>query len=131
MDERKTEFTVKMGKRIEFRRKQLGLNQDELAHKLGYKHKTSISKIEKGINEVSQSMIPEIAKALDTTIGYIMGWEQQDSSIYYLSDTEREIINLYRKMNADGKTKVEDYIKDIAENSRYREVAALSSSKVG
>lgn len=63
MDERKSEFTVKMGKRIEFRRKQLDLTQDELAHKLGYKHKTSISKIEKGINEVSQSMIPEIAKA--------------------------------------------------------------------
>ena len=126
MDERKSEFTVKMGKRIEFRRKQLDLTQDELAHKLGYKHKTSISKIEKGINEVSQSMIPEIAKALDTTIGYIMGWEQQDSTSYHLTAAEKEIINLYRKMNADGQEKVLEYIKDIAENSRYLEDTALS-----
>ena len=127
VDERKSEFTVKMGKRIEFRRKQLGMNQTELAHMLGYKHKTSISKIEKGINEVSQSMIPEIAKALDTTIGYVMGWESQDASSYRLSAEEREIVNLFRKMNADGKSKVLEYIHDIAENSRYREDTALSA----
>lgn len=127
MDERKNEFTVKMGKRIEFRRKQLGMNQTELANKLGYKHKTSISKIEKGINEVSQSMIPEIAKALDTTIGYVMGWDQQETSSYHLSAEEREIVNLYRKMNDDGKAKILEYAKDIAENSRYRDVTALSA----
>lgn len=120
MDERKSEFTVKMGKRIEFRRKQLDLTQDELAHKLGYKHKTSISKIEKGINEVSQSMIPEIAKALDTTIGYIMGWEQTDNSSYHLTAEEKEIINLYRQADQNDKEVIKHILK------RYEQDTALS-----
>lgn len=128
MDERRNLFNLGIGKRIAIRRKEINMTQEELANKLGYKHKTSISKIEKGSNELTQSMIPEIADALDTTIGYLMGWEQSESTSYHLSSTEREIIRLYRSMNMDGKSKVEDYICDIAENPRYQEDM---SSKVG
>ena len=66
-----------VGKRIKDKRESLNLTQDELAKKLGYKSKSTINKIEKGINDVSQSKLMEFAKVLKTTPSYLMGWEEQ------------------------------------------------------
>ena len=65
---------IEIGKRIRQRREELGMSQEELAHRLGYKNKTSIAKIESGIQGLRQSKIKAIADALLTTPDYIMGW---------------------------------------------------------
>lgn len=59
-------------KRIRLRREELGYSQDILAQKLGYKSRSSINKIESGTNDIPQSKIEEIAKALNTTPAIIM-----------------------------------------------------------
>ena len=41
---------------------------------MGYKTKSSINKIEKGYNDVSQSKVVKFAEALHTTEAYLMGW---------------------------------------------------------
>ena len=63
-----------IGKRIRSRREQLGMTQEELASRLGYKSKTTIAKIENGTNDIVQSKVIEFAKVLDTTPAYLMGW---------------------------------------------------------
>ncbi|MCD8376773.1 MAG: LexA family transcriptional regulator [Oscillospiraceae bacterium] len=68
-----------IGSRIRARRIELGLSQDELGKKLGYKSRSSINKIELNQRNLTQSKIKAIADALDTTPAYIMGWEQPDS----------------------------------------------------
>ena len=68
-----------IGKRIKFRRETLGLTQEELAKRLGYKSKTTIAKIESGANDIVQSKVKEFAAALDTTIAYLMDWEENTS----------------------------------------------------
>ena len=70
---------MSIGKRIKNRREALGMSQEELATKLGYKSRSSINKIELEINDVTQSKIAQIAKALRTTPAYIMGWEEEAS----------------------------------------------------
>ena len=70
-----------IGERIKQRREELGLSQDELAKKLGYKSRSSINKIEIGSQRLIQSKIKAIADALDTTPSYIMGWNELDDSI--------------------------------------------------
>lgn len=65
---------IKIGLRIQQRRKALGLTQEELAFKMGYKSKSTINKIEKGFNDVSQSNVVRFAEALQTTEAYLMGW---------------------------------------------------------
>lgn len=65
---------IKIGLRIQQRRKELGLTQEELAFKMGYKSKSTINKIEKGFNDVSQSNVVRFADALQTTEAYLMGW---------------------------------------------------------
>lgn len=65
---------IEIGNRIKQRRIELNMSQEELAHRIGYKSKSSINKIELGIQGLTQSKIKIIADALRTTPDYIMGW---------------------------------------------------------
>jgi transcriptional regulator with XRE-family HTH domain len=61
-----------IGEQIKNRRQALGLTQEELARRMGYKSKSTINKIELGINDVSQSKIVQFARALNTSVDYLM-----------------------------------------------------------
>ena len=52
---------------IKKRREQLGMTQAELAEAAGYTSKSTISRIEAGKTDVSQSKLVLIARALQTT----------------------------------------------------------------
>ena len=70
---------MSIGTRIMNRRKELGMTQDDLAKKMGYKSRSTINKIEMGINDISQSKVVMFSKVLDTTIAYLMGWDEEES----------------------------------------------------
>lgn len=57
---------------IKRRRLELNLSQQELANAIGYKSRSTIAKIEAGENDIPKSKIPKFARALDTTVDYIM-----------------------------------------------------------
>ena len=61
-----------IGDRIKARREELGITQQQLADRVGFKSKSTINKIELGINGVAQKRIVDFAKALDTSIEYLM-----------------------------------------------------------
>lgn len=73
--------------RIKKRRHALGMSQEELATRLGYKNRSAIAKIEKGVNDITQSKIAAFASELETTPAYLMGWTDD----YY--DYDRDIDN--------------------------------------
>lgn len=68
-----------IGQKIKQRRLSLGMTQEELAFKMGYKSKSTINKIELGINDIPQSKIVQFAKVLQTSIAFLMGWEDDTS----------------------------------------------------
>lgn len=70
-----------IGSRIRNRREELGLSQDELGKRLGYKSRSSINKIELDQQNLTQSKIKAIAEALETTPAYIMGWDEPDQKL--------------------------------------------------
>lgn len=70
-----------IGSRIRNRREELGLSQDELGKRLGYKSRSSINKIELDQRNLTQSKIKAIADALETTPAYIMGWDEPDQKL--------------------------------------------------
>lgn len=81
-----------IGDRIRTRREELGLTQKELAERLGYKTKSSITKIEAGDNNLPITKVAKIAKALEVTESYLMGWEDSaivptdgHTDVYYLN----------------------------------------------
>ena len=77
---------MSIGSRIKERRELLNLSQEELALKLGYKSRSTINKIESGINDISQSKVVEFAKVLQTTPAYLMGWEDNENKKIKISD---------------------------------------------
>lgn len=76
-----------IGEKIKKRRIDLGYSQEKLAKELGYKSKTSIHKIEAGINDITQSKVIEFAKILKTTPAYLMDLEIENLDIL-LTKTE-------------------------------------------
>ena len=62
-----------LSSRIRQRREQLGLSQEELAARMGYRSKSSITKLEKGINDLPRAKLEELAAALNTTPAWLMG----------------------------------------------------------
>ena len=80
-----------IGSRIRTRREELGLSQDELAKRLGYKSRSSLNKIELDQRNLTQSKIKAIADALETTPSYIMGWDETTDNL--LLKTAREKVN--------------------------------------
>lgn len=65
------------GERIKERRKQLGMNAETLAGKIG-KSPSTIYRYESGdISNVDSRSLEPIADALHTTPGYLMGWDEE------------------------------------------------------
>lgn len=94
-----------IGKNIMKRRKEIGLTQEELAFKLGYKSKSTINKIELGINDLPQSKIIKFANVLNTTPAYLMGWEKQEKENNTIADvvvrlrTDSEFLSVVTVLN--------------------------------
>lgn len=62
------------GERIKARRKELKLTMQELSERMGYS-RSAISRIESGEIDLPQSRISQFARELQTTPGYLMGWD--------------------------------------------------------
>ena len=63
-----------MGEKIKDRRKALGMTQQELAEKMGFKTRSHISVIEQGERNIPVNKIKELAKILDISPEYLVGW---------------------------------------------------------
>lgn len=96
-----------IGTKIKERREELGMSQDELALRMGYKSRSTITKIEKGINDVVQSNIVKFAEVLSTTPAYLMGWldEETEKNNDTIADvvvrmrTDNVFLSLVRTLN--------------------------------
>jgi len=85
-----------IGKRIMARRKELDLTQEELAFRMGYKSKSTINKIEMGINDIPQSKIAKFAEVLSTTPAHLMGWVDEETK-----KTNDSIVEIIGRLRTD------------------------------
>jgi transcriptional regulator with XRE-family HTH domain len=96
-----------IGNIIKQRRLELGLTQEELAHKLGYKSKSSINKIEMGIHGISQSQIKDFAAALECSPTLFIEDVQHDPRP---SDAISVYAEKLAKLSPDSRDNVMQYI---------------------
>ena len=47
--------------RVRLRREELGLSQEQLAQRMGYRSKSSITKLEKGVNDIPQAKLEAVS----------------------------------------------------------------------
>lgn len=110
-----------VGNNIAKIRKQKGWTQEELAIKMGYKSKSTINKIELGINDIPQSKIAKFAEVLGTTPTQLMGWGEildVDLQLFsnspeepQLTEGERLLIELFRQIPEESQPLVLQMIK--------------------
>lgn len=107
-----------LGTKVKIRRIELGMSQDELALKMGYKSRTSINKIENG-RPISQKIIARLASALDTDVRYLMGWDKieekpvevaNELADIYFDDDLREMVREYRLLSEEKKKEVRQFV---------------------
>ena len=105
-----------LGDRIRKRRKELGMTQEELAKKVGYKSQTTIGHIEDGTNNVTLPKVEILAKALQTTPGFLMGWDQEEEERQYIE----KIIGMIKRLDAEDRGRVEERISILLEQDKYK-----------
>ncbi len=91
---------INFGKRVKTQREIIGMSMDELASSMGYKHRSSINKIESGENSIPQDKIETLAFYLKTNVAYLMGWSD---GIRDLTQDEYEMLCLYRNATERGR----------------------------
>lgn len=117
---------LNIGKNILSARKRLGLTQEELAARVGYKTKSAINKIELGIRDLPQKKIAAFAEALGMTPGQLMGWDEKPAEeLQDMGALAAQVI-----MDPDAMEMVKEYMA-LSESDRYavRLVIASMSAK--
>ena len=101
-----------IGKRIKERRLELGLTADALADALN-KDRSTIYRYESNdIEKLPTTVLEPLAKALQTTPAYLMGWVDSENETVKKNDTITDII---LKLRSDSE--LLNMVKDICELS--------------
>lgn len=111
-----------IGERIKNRRKELGLTVDELAQRLG-KNRATVYRYESNdIEKLPTTVLEPLAKALDVTPAYLMGWKSSDISIKKIPYNAEgmELIPLVGKVaagyNCHAEENITEYIRTDADS---------------
>ncbi len=148
-EQERTKFLLKVGNRIKQLRIQRELSQEELAKRCGYTSRSTINKIELGINDIPQSKIKVIAQALDVPISQILCLDEINQNVddkhfdIYIdkfdtpTDAERtktielikkhfgkdalRILNFFQELNSIGKQKAIEDLEDLSNLPKYTE----------
>lgn len=125
---------IALGKRITQRRQEINMTMDELAHLMGYKHRSSIQKLENGENGLPSDKVEELAGYLQMDPAELMGWIRLDAKNHGMtklvqkaleqvmpSEEEFKLLNDMAMLNADGQELVLNFINSLLQNPKYRE----------
>ena len=117
-----------IGDRIKERRTELGLTQDELAHKVGFKSRSSVNKIELGKTDLSTPQIKKFADALGVSPIWLLDMDshfyddesltlEQNIEMKYGSDAYR-ILQKYLMLSDRNKIRIEERMDMLLEESK-------------
>lgn len=109
-----------IGERIKARRQELGLTQSDLAKKLGYTDRASVSRVESGQIDLPQSRIVKFAEALRVSPTFLMGWDQEPEDLGALAaEVLRDPVLLqlvleYRSLDSADRSTVSALVSSLA-----------------
>lgn len=110
-----------IGERIKLKRKELGITVDDLAVRLN-KNRATIYRYESNeIEKLPTTVLEPLAKALNTTPAYLMGWNDNTELIERsISTLEDNVLNKFEQLNDDGQSKLMERLDELLELPKYR-----------
>jgi len=137
----KQQSKEEIGRRIRELRIKKGMSQEELAKAVGYtsnNSRSTINKVEQGQNDIVQSKLKAYAKALDVTVGYLLGIEDIDGFDVAYNPVEVQLevnafdvvkqaygkgavdlLQVFVQLNETGQKKALEQINDLFEIKKY------------
>ena len=115
------------GERVKEIRKALGLTLDKFGKKVGVKKQT-VSRIENGVNNVTDQMVLSICREFNVNYDFLMNGEgemfddlpqtvlDELCMQYDCDDFDRVLIEEYLKLNTNDKQIIKNFIKNIYKN---------------
>lgn len=126
------DFSIMLN-RIKALKKERGFTNETLSQTSGVP-KSTLDKILAGIiKDPSIISIIKIAKALEVSADYILGWEEEKQLLSFSSTTEtytaaeNQLISNFRKLNSSGKEKASDYVEDLTTIDKYTAADEIQS----
>ena len=143
-DQRK-QYLIEIGNRIKQLRTEKDMSQDELAKRSGYGSRSTINKIELGINDVPQLKIKAIAEALGVSVGTLLCWDEFDEKhdtkkiqkeVNLIERIEqqhgkitREAFEMYIQLDSDDQGEIRGEMKQMLKAEKYSAKDGSSSGK--
>lgn len=112
------------GERVNEVRKSLGLTLEKFGEKLGVT-KTTISRIEKGVNNLTDQMAKSICREYNVNYDYLMyGEEEMFDDLpqtivdelcaqYDLNDFDKALVEMYVSLPAGSRERIKEYMKQL------------------
>ena len=95
-----------VGERIKEARISLGLSQEDLARRMGFKSKSTICKIERGEDNLTTTAVKKYADALRVSPSFLMGWvDNKDATFEALEREGAEFCTLQQESENIAKAK--------------------------
>lgn len=102
-----------IGQKIKELRKQLNMSVDELAIKLG-KNRATIYRYERGdIENLPLDVLEPLANALETTPGYLMGWENTQKENKPLSVGDVTMGEVFKALRLGSNLSIEEFSSEV------------------
>lgn len=128
---------MNIGEKIKQRRIELGWSQQKLADKMGYTSKSTITRIEKGYNDVAQKNIAKFADILGVSIAYLMGWDSEDYDIDLAEEPANKadsdvgiFINNFAQLHSDHQALLIELIEALKEEPQDADKVAIILGKI-
>ena len=112
------------GERVNEVRKSLGLTLEKFGEKLGVT-KTTISRIEKGVNNLTDQMAISICREYNVNYDYLMYGEgemfddlpqtivDELCAQYDLNDFDKALVEMYVSLQAGSRERIKEYMKQL------------------
>lgn len=106
-----------IGQKIKELRQQLNMSVDDLADKLG-KNRATIYRYERGdIENLPLDVLEPLANALETTPGYLMGWEDTPKKKELLTIDEVTMGDVFKALRLGNNLSIEEFSHEIGLSS--------------
>lgn len=105
------------GERIRQRRVELGLSADEVAEKIGVSRSTMFRYEQGAIEKIPYLKLMDIARALRTTWGYLMGLETDNAPL--ITEESAEVASIFENLPPERQAEALNYLRylsNIGEN---------------
>ena len=84
-----------------------------MAKRLGLTTKAAVSKVEGQGDNVTLKNVEKFAKALDCSIPYLMGWDEEEEKLSDsdLTDREKHFVEVYSKLSEEQQKLVDNLMR--------------------